>query len=255
MRVFIALLIVVGAASSARAGKERARELFKQANLHYNLAEYDDALKDFKAAYREHADPSFLYNLAQCERLLGDKPAAVHFYKTYLSQMPSAPNAEPVRQSIAALEKAIADEEAAARAAAAATAEAAAARATVAVVKPLPAAPPAVPSSRRMALVAGISLTFATLVSGAVAAGLLVHASDLNTQAQAPHPPPNTSTIDLHRSASNYSAAGYALLGLGGAAAIGTVIAFVFYGRAPKAAVITALPLAGGALATVGGHF
>ncbi len=48
------------------------RELFKKGTSHFNLGEYRQALADFKAAYRLHEDPNFLFNIAQCHRLLGE---------------------------------------------------------------------------------------------------------------------------------------------------------------------------------------
>src|SRR5262249_53512921 len=54
---------------------------------------------------------SFLYNIAQCYRQLGDKPNAIRFYRTYLRETPNAPNREDVTRLISVLERAIADEQ------------------------------------------------------------------------------------------------------------------------------------------------
>lgn len=94
--------------------KTAAREAFRRAQQHYNLAEYDEALADFKTAYRNFEDPSFLFNIAQCERALNHKPEAIRAYKTYLAASPNAPNRDDVSAIIQSLEKAVADERAAA---------------------------------------------------------------------------------------------------------------------------------------------
>lgn len=84
----------------------QAKEHFKSGTRHYALAEYALALDDFKEAYRLRDDPAFLYNIAQCHRLLGNHDEAVRFYQTYLRQSPAAANRPDVEQLIAGEEKA-----------------------------------------------------------------------------------------------------------------------------------------------------
>jgi tetratricopeptide (TPR) repeat protein len=67
---------------------------------HYNLNEFSEALQDFKEAYRLHPDPAFLFNIAQCERQLGDFDEAIKFYRSYLRNKPEAPNAKEVQKKI-----------------------------------------------------------------------------------------------------------------------------------------------------------
>jgi tetratricopeptide (TPR) repeat protein len=88
-------------------GDERAvaREAYRNAMQHFNLGEYSDALTNFKEAYRHYEDPSFLFNIAQCERLLGHKTEAIRAYKTYLLNDPNASNREEVRTLISKLEE------------------------------------------------------------------------------------------------------------------------------------------------------
>ena len=90
--------------------KEQARAFFRTATQHYDLSEFAEALHDFKEAYRNFEDPSFLFNIAQCHRNLGQKEPAVRFFKVYLSKVPDAPNKAEVRDLIAKLELALADE-------------------------------------------------------------------------------------------------------------------------------------------------
>ena len=56
--------------------------------------------------------PSFLFNIAQCERQLGHKREAVREYHAYLNNAPEeAANRDAIKQIIAQLEKEITDEQ------------------------------------------------------------------------------------------------------------------------------------------------
>jgi tetratricopeptide (TPR) repeat protein len=91
--------------------KEAARAAYERGNRSYNLAEFSQALDAFKEAYRNYPEPSFLFNIAQCHRQLGDKPNAIRFYRTYIRETPNAPNREEVNRLISALERAVAKEQ------------------------------------------------------------------------------------------------------------------------------------------------
>jgi tetratricopeptide (TPR) repeat protein len=116
VRAICALLVLTLCGSTARAeDRERARQAFTEGRQHFDLGEYKEALASFKEAYRDFEDPTFLFNIAQCHRQLGDKEQAVRMYRTYVSKRPDAPNAEEVRRTIATLQEAI-DKERASRA-------------------------------------------------------------------------------------------------------------------------------------------
>jgi tetratricopeptide (TPR) repeat protein len=71
-----------GGASGTEAARLReAREHYEQAVAHYNLDEFAPALAEFREAYRLKPDPSFLFNIAQCHRKLGETDAALDFYR------------------------------------------------------------------------------------------------------------------------------------------------------------------------------
>ena len=98
--------------------RAHARAAFRAGSQHYNLGEFQQALDSFKEAYRNYEDPSFLYNIAQCERQLGHKREAVREYRAYLNNSENADNRESVRQIITQLERDIAAEDQRAAAAA-----------------------------------------------------------------------------------------------------------------------------------------
>lgn len=122
IRLLAVLLVVCALVAPVRAeNKARARELYRQGTQHYKLGEYQDALTAFKEAYRNYEEPSFLFNIAQCHRQLGRKQDAVRFFRTYLDDVPNAPNRAEVEQILASLETSIEEDQtkAAARQAAA----------------------------------------------------------------------------------------------------------------------------------------
>jgi tetratricopeptide (TPR) repeat protein len=93
-----------GGGSNAEAARLReARQHYEQAVAHYNLDEFAPALAEFREAYRLKPDPSFLFNIAQCHRKLGDTDAALDFYRKYLRSLPDAPNRADVERMIADL--------------------------------------------------------------------------------------------------------------------------------------------------------
>jgi tetratricopeptide (TPR) repeat protein len=97
-------LLLAGAPAQADVGK--ARELFQRATRAYNLQKFDQSLDLFQKAYEEKDDPVFLFNIAQCQRQLGQYEAAGRSYRAYLSQVPNASNRSDVVARIADMEKA-----------------------------------------------------------------------------------------------------------------------------------------------------
>jgi tetratricopeptide (TPR) repeat protein len=80
--------------------KVAAKEHYTRGTSFYDLGRYDEAIKEFEAAYQLKNDPAFLYNLAQSYRQAGNHEQAVHFYKTYLRYVPKAPNRADIEEKI-----------------------------------------------------------------------------------------------------------------------------------------------------------
>jgi tetratricopeptide (TPR) repeat protein len=113
MKQLLLIALVVAAATTARADdRDKARNAFRLGSQHYSLGEYKEALSSFKEAYRSYEDPSFLFNIAQCERQLDQRGDAIRAYRMYLVNAPDAGNREEVRQLIARLERELAEERA-----------------------------------------------------------------------------------------------------------------------------------------------
>ena len=107
--VLATLGLVLGLTSGAMAAspeknKALAKQHFEAGVSHFDLAEWEQALVEFKEAYRLKSDATFLYNIAQCHRKLGHVDDALTFYKTYLRRAPEAPNREEVERRIQELE-------------------------------------------------------------------------------------------------------------------------------------------------------
>lgn len=121
----IALTVVAPAGVATAApdsGKAIAQRAYAEGKRLYDVGEYAKALAEFKRAYLNYEEPSFLFNMAQCHRALGDKPEAIRAYRSYLRNSPEAANAADVRRIVAELEAAVARERSAAEASARAAA-------------------------------------------------------------------------------------------------------------------------------------
>jgi tetratricopeptide (TPR) repeat protein len=142
-RIFllIAALLLMSALAFAK-GKAEAKEAFNRALQYYNLSDFKSALQGFKEAYLDYPDPSFLFNIGQCQRQLGDKPAALLSYKAYLREAPAPPNRAEVATLVHNLEQRIHDDEIA-RQARPESAQVAPATPTTAVPTPVVTAPAA----------------------------------------------------------------------------------------------------------------
>jgi tetratricopeptide (TPR) repeat protein len=140
----IAVVLVVGGLAHAQkptaAQRKAAKAHFDQGRAYYDAGAWDDAVREYEAAYRLAPLPELQFNIGQALRMKGDKPKAIAAYQRYLEATPEGPLAEEARNHVAALRLKItideaeaarrkADEEAAAAKARAAEAEAARRRA------------------------------------------------------------------------------------------------------------------------------
>ena len=109
-----ALLHAGAARAQAKDGstdnKAAAKEHYTRGTSFYDLGHYDEAIKEFEAAYELKNDPAFLYNLAQSYRMAGKHDQALHFYKTYLRYVPKAPNKADIEEKIKIEEQAVAQQ-------------------------------------------------------------------------------------------------------------------------------------------------
>jgi hypothetical protein len=76
---------MLATATSHADDKVEAARLFELGKRHYNLNEHDEAIAQFKAAYKRFPDAVYLFNIAQAYRLKGTDwcGLAAQFYGTY----------------------------------------------------------------------------------------------------------------------------------------------------------------------------
>jgi tetratricopeptide (TPR) repeat protein len=104
--VVTALSIVMSTSAAHAEDKNAARDHWERGTKYYDIGKYDEAIKEFEAAYEAKTDPAFLYNLAQSHRLAGHTNEALKLYRTYLRYVPKAPNRADIEARINELEKA-----------------------------------------------------------------------------------------------------------------------------------------------------
>jgi tetratricopeptide (TPR) repeat protein len=66
------------------------RRYYKEGVTHYDLAEYAEAVKSFKEAYRLSQDSAYLFNIAQSYRMAKNCREAMRFYQRVLAVDPDA---------------------------------------------------------------------------------------------------------------------------------------------------------------------
>lgn len=113
-RVVALAVVVAGLIASAPAVADSvsiAKQHFEAGTKAYDLGHYDEAVKEYEAAYRAKDDPALLFNIGQAYRGLGDAQAAIRAFRSYLRRLPDAPNRAEVESRIVELQK-VADEQA-----------------------------------------------------------------------------------------------------------------------------------------------
>lgn len=95
------------AAADGDPNKAKVKALYESATKHYNLSEYQQALDEYKEAYRIKDDAAFLFNIAQCNRQLNDPASAAKSYRAFLRESPGAKNRAAVEKLIDDMDKAV----------------------------------------------------------------------------------------------------------------------------------------------------
>jgi tetratricopeptide (TPR) repeat protein len=106
--VLVALLLMMSGRPSRAADPrlDSARAHSQEGDSYYKLEKYANAIGEYEQAYLAKPDPSFLYNIAQCHRLMGQGAEAIKFYRRFLKDAPAAPNRAVAEKHIRDLEDA-----------------------------------------------------------------------------------------------------------------------------------------------------
>lgn len=119
-----AALVVAGlpAAASAQGRGDDAAEKRRQASAHVKQGDqhkdagaYDDAAREYQAAYELVPHPVLFFNLAQVYRLKGDREQALEYYERYLAGDPDGRASAQARRFASELRAAIERDRAEAR--------------------------------------------------------------------------------------------------------------------------------------------
>ena len=100
--VLVLLPAAAQAAPSPQAMKE-AKAHFAQGKAYQDAGAWDDAIKEYEAAYKLAPLPQLLFNVGQCYRLKGDKPKALEAYQRFIDVAPDGPGADDARDHVASL--------------------------------------------------------------------------------------------------------------------------------------------------------
>jgi tetratricopeptide (TPR) repeat protein len=96
-----ALLAALAAGRPAHAdATAQAREHYHLGTKLFDLRRYQEAAREYEAAYEAREDPALLFNIAQAYRLAGDYAAAVASFRSYLRRLPRAANRPEVEARI-----------------------------------------------------------------------------------------------------------------------------------------------------------
>jgi tetratricopeptide (TPR) repeat protein len=76
---------------NAPSTREEAAKKYQEAETSYKLQKYQEALEGFNASYALSNEPSILFNIAQCYRLLGRLEESKKTYLTFIREMPNSP--------------------------------------------------------------------------------------------------------------------------------------------------------------------
>jgi tetratricopeptide (TPR) repeat protein len=77
----------------------------RKATAAYNLGKYDDAAKEYEAAYEQTLDPNLLFNLGQTYRLAGNREKALTAYRSFIRSAPDSPQRSLAESKIRELER------------------------------------------------------------------------------------------------------------------------------------------------------
>ncbi len=85
-----------------------ARKHFEAGQKAFKQGKFAAALSAFEKAYALKPHPSIHFNQAKCAEAMGDAPAALRFYRTYLFEVPDTADREVVEKAVTVLERKLA---------------------------------------------------------------------------------------------------------------------------------------------------
>jgi hypothetical protein len=102
--VFLSLLLVPGV-RAAEQPSDVATAHVRKATAAFNLGKYDDAAKEYEAAYEQTLDPNLLFNIGQAHRLAGNREKAITAYRSFIRSAPESEQRHLAESKIRELER------------------------------------------------------------------------------------------------------------------------------------------------------
>jgi len=117
MRHYIPALLLLAAlglsrsafAQTSPADARDAKVHFDVGTRHFNIQEYADSIKEYKAAYKLDARPEYLWALAQTQRLSGDCEGAIRSYQSFVRSGATPQQATAANELIEKCKAAVSD--------------------------------------------------------------------------------------------------------------------------------------------------
>jgi tetratricopeptide (TPR) repeat protein len=108
LRVALVISLVLGTAQALRADEaETLRAQARDATAEYNMGHFKEALARFQAIYKGSGKNALLFNIAQCQRQMGNLKDAAFSYRRFIELDPDNPNVPVARDVLASVEESL----------------------------------------------------------------------------------------------------------------------------------------------------
>lgn len=84
---------------------QRAKQHYLKAESYFKAHDFSAAMGEYQSGYEERPDPVFIFNIAQCQRLLGHPVPALQSYRRYLREAPEGAGRAVAERQIDELER------------------------------------------------------------------------------------------------------------------------------------------------------
>ena len=265
--LLVCLLCAPPASAADPSEVERAKTLFKKAEVHFKLGEFKLALPLYKEAYRIKPLAGFLFNLGQCHRYLNECKRANFFFRQFITAKPNSPHVPEVNRLMETCKPGPVQAPAVPKDPPPTAPPVVEKKPVVAKQQVIPKKPavedkpgtpadespePVAPNKTRKALLwGGMGLTAAMLITGAITGGMAYDKSETFKDPATPY----DDLEGLESSGKTMRGVAIATLSLAGAAAVGTALVYFLYPESTEAPAVSLAPLPSGGAITVGGRF
>jgi len=103
--VVLLSLLIVPDVRAAEQPSDVATAHVRKATAAFNLGKYDDAAKEYEAAYEQTLDPNLLFNIGQAYRLAGNREKAITAYRSFIRSAPESEQRHLAESKIRELER------------------------------------------------------------------------------------------------------------------------------------------------------